>query len=214
LSIVAVTVACALSVVAAGKHGHHGSSSSDSSTDRNEHRKAFIAANIASFENRLDTAVSKALLDQNAALDVTPFLKTYGINSDRSFDKTFELLAAIVKENSVRKRNVLSSSDSISSSDAELERDIANSGVRDLLNSLNQDQKDQFRVAVLKQALAQHLQSGREQHDAENIGALLEEYEHWKTVNARIFKNPKAAKQLIGSRKDKKELFSTSSDKK
>merc|ERR1712146_170913 len=63
-----------LSVNAASRYDDDDDSSSQS-TSYNSHRKQFIAENIANF-------------------DVRPFLKTYGIDSDRSFDKTFELLNA------------------------------------------------------------------------------------------------------------------------
>merc|ERR1712159_479856 len=65
-----------LSVNAASRYDDDDDSSSQS-TSYNSHRKQFIAENIANF-------------------NVRPFLKTYGIDSDRSFDKTFELLNALV----------------------------------------------------------------------------------------------------------------------
>jgi hypothetical protein len=129
------------------------SSSSSDSTDHNEHRKAEIAKNIKNFENRLNTAVAKALVE-GAVPDIKPFLKTYGIKSDKSFDKTFELLNAIA-DGSRRKRNA--HHDSSSSSDVvEIEH-----SVNEFLSKLPQEDKDLFRISVLKQALAQHLQAGR-----------------------------------------------------
>jgi hypothetical protein len=138
------------------------SSSSTSSTDNNEHRKAEIAKNIKNFEARLNTAVSKALVEGAlSGTDIQKFLKTYGIKSDKSFDKTFELLNAVA-DGARRKRNNAhdSSSSSSSSSSSNDVVEIENS-VNDFLEELSQKDKDLFRISVLKQALAQHLQAGR-----------------------------------------------------
>merc|ERR1712146_20088 len=71
-----------LSVNAASRYDDDDDSSSQS-TSYNSHRKQFIAENIANFNERLATAVSKALVENNPNIDVRPFLKTYGIDSDR-----------------------------------------------------------------------------------------------------------------------------------
>jgi hypothetical protein len=154
-------------------------SSSDSSTDNNEDRKAFVADNVANFEARLNTAVSKALLAKNikefgatgadaVTLEqfVRPFLKTYGVKSERDFEKTFELVNAL--NAGKRKRNAFiladagDSSDSSSSSSDSDDSNRAQDAVDQFLASFdNPDNKNAFRLAVLKEALVQHLRHGR-----------------------------------------------------
>ena len=52
------------------------SSSSSSSTSHNRRKKEFYARNRRDFQNRLATAVSKAIVENNADIDLRPFLKT------------------------------------------------------------------------------------------------------------------------------------------
>merc|ERR1712146_186355 len=150
-----------LSVNAASRYDDDDDSSSQS-TSYNSHRKQFIAENIANFNERLATAVSKALVENNPNIDVRPFLKTYGIDSDRSFDKTFELLNALV---------------SIDSRVAQL---------HGFVEGFTGAQKKQFRKAVLKQALIKHLEAGRERHHADDVEAIFQDYEDWAEINQEV----------------------------
>jgi hypothetical protein len=177
--MISLCVLLVAALVASSAARRSSSSSSESSTDNNEDRKAFVADNVANFEARLNTAVSKALLNKNLikefngqatqTLDqfVRPFLKTYGVKSERDFEKTFELVNALNK----RKRNAFiladagdsdSSSSSSSSSDSSDDSNRAQDAVDQFLASFDdQDNKDAFRLAVLKEALVQHLRHGR-----------------------------------------------------
>jgi len=146
------------------------STSSHDSTDNNEARKAFARDNLRDFEDRLNTAVAKALLNpQFGDIDefVRPFLKTYGVKSDREFETTLELLKAAAV---TRKRNTLSDEDeddssSSSSSSSPTVRLYRVGPVKDavdkLVDKLGNGDKNAFRLAVIKEALVQHLRHGR-----------------------------------------------------
>merc|ERR1712188_283598 len=201
-----------LSVNAASRYDDDDDSSSQS-TSYNSHRKQFIAENIANFNERLATAVSKALVENNPNIDVRPFLKTYGIDSDRSFDKTFELLNALVSSEGTsagepdeetrdyRKRAALSSSDDISI-------DSRVPQLQGFVEGFTGAQKKQFRKAVLKQALIKHLEAGRERHHADDVEAIFQDYEDWAEINQEVLGHlpPATLKRL------KKDLWITSSD--
>jgi flavodoxin len=150
------------------------SSSSTSSTENNADRIAFELENAADFEARLNTAVSKALLNKAQIAEfnpsvkgttkladfVRPFLKTYGVKSEREFEKTFELVDAL--RQSKRKRNAFVLSTSLDSSSDEEENGNAQDAIDRFLDSFeNPDNKNAFRLAVLKEALVQHLRHGR-----------------------------------------------------
>merc|ERR1712154_715589 len=170
---------------------------------------------IANFNERLATAVSKALVENNPNIDVRPFLKTYGIDSDRSFDKTFELLNALVSSEGTsagepdeetrdyRKRAALSSS---SSDDISIDGRVAQ--LQGFVEGFTGAQKKQFRKAVLKQALIKHLEAGRERHHADDVEAIFQDYEDWAEINQEVLGHlpPATLKRL------KKDLWITSSD--
>merc|ERR1712146_879468 len=208
-----------LSVNAASRYDDDDDSSSQS-TSYNSHRKQFIAENIANFNERLATAVSKALVENNPNIDVRPFLKTYGIDSDRSFDKTFELLNALVSSEGTsagepdeetrdyRKRAALSSSSSSSSSSDDISIDSRVAQLQGFVEGFTGAQKKQFRKAVLKQALIKHLEAGRERHHADDVEAIFQDYEDWAEINQEVLGHlpPATLKRL------KKDLWITSSD--
>merc|ERR1712188_360256 len=197
-----------LSVNAASRYDDDDDSSSQS-TSYNSHRKQFIAENIANFNERLATAVSKALVENNPNIDV------------RSFDKTFELLNALVSSEGTsagepdeetrdyRKRAALSSSSSSSSSSSDdISIDSRVAQLQGFVEGFTGAQKKQFRKAVLKQALIKHLEAGRERHHADDVEAIFQDYEDWAEINQEVLGHlpPATLKRL------KKDLWITSSD--
>merc|ERR1712072_429056 len=175
------------------------SSSSSSSTSHNRRKKEFYARNRRDFQNRLATAVSKAIVENNADIDLRPFLKTYGEKSDAgTFDKTFELLNALADK---RKRDVESSSSASSLS-------LTNVDGNTFYANLSPAEKDALRKAVLKQALIHHLKHGRGSSSSEASEAkedVFARFEEWAAINADVIGE-------LDVESLKSDLFTTSSD--